>query len=247
MPIMAKVGIIHVHSNFSYDGQHTLDEIASFAKKRGYSFVGMTEHSDTFDEHKMSHFVQQCRRLSGPSLLMIPGLEFTCDDNLHLLALGTDRFTATKNPISVARFIAAQGGLAILSHPSRYDYRMPLGLETEITGIEIWNASYDGRFLPNERSIELWQALRRRNPSLCALGGQDLHKITAHCHVKMMVPCDQLRQETILQKLKEANCVISNSYLRVRPTQLPRIKLHSITWMRRAYIQAKAIRDCFAQ
>ena len=45
---MAKTGIIHIHSNLSYDGRQSLEEIALFARKRGYCFVGMTEHSDTF-------------------------------------------------------------------------------------------------------------------------------------------------------------------------------------------------------
>ena len=81
-------GIIHVHSNYSYDGQHSIDEIAQFGRKRGYSFIGMTEHSDTLDEEKVALYVEECRRVSSPDCLIIPGIEFSCDNNLHLIGLG---------------------------------------------------------------------------------------------------------------------------------------------------------------
>jgi hypothetical protein len=58
------VGILHVHSNLSYDGQNTLAEIASLAKLRGYRFVGMREHSDTFEPQKMADLVDECPPLS---------------------------------------------------------------------------------------------------------------------------------------------------------------------------------------
>src|SRR5206468_2984299 len=102
---MANVGILHVHSNLSYDGQNTLAEIAALAKLRGYRFVGMSEHSDTFEPQRMAYLVDECRRLSDASLLMIPGLEFTCDNRLHLLALGIDRYTDVRDPTLVTRFV----------------------------------------------------------------------------------------------------------------------------------------------
>ena len=241
---MAHVGILHVHSNLSYDGQNTLAEIASFAKRRGYRFVGLSEHSDTFDQHKMAHLVDECRRRSDASLLMVPGLEFTCDHNLHLLALGIEYYTDVTNPALVARFVKAQGGLAILSHPSRYGYQIPSGLEMLLDGIEVWNAAYDGRFLPNDRSIRLWKALHARNNSLRAFGTQDLHTIRDHRHVRVSVRCNRLTRDTILQSLKNGDFVISNSYVRLRSDSSPGwMKLKAIGAAHRAYLTARAIRD----
>jgi hypothetical protein len=241
---MANVGIVHVHSSYSYDGESTLEEIALLAKRRGYSFIGMTEHSDTFDEDKMRRFTDGCKRFSDSSLLMIPGIEFTCEGNLHLLGVGVREFTPVKDPIAVAKFINRQGGIAIVSHPSRYEYKLPPGLEMEIHGIEIWNAAYDGRFVPNDRSIVLWQALRRRNRTLCPFGGQDLHQITDHSHVKIRVLCDEPSEEQILRSLKASNYEIANYCFRLRPASLGDWhKLAPIACLRRAYIQAKSIRD----
>ena len=245
---MAHVGILHVHSNLSYDGQNTLAEIASLAKRRGYRFVGLSEHSDTFDQHKMAHLVDECRRLSDASFLMVPGLEFTCDNHLHLLALGIEHYTDAMNPALVARFVRAQGGLAILSHPSRYGYQIPSGLEMLLDGIEVWNAGYDGRFIPNDRSIRLWKSLRARNNSLRAFGSQDLHAIGDHRHVRVSVRCEQLTRDAILKSLKGGNFVISNSYVRLRSDSSPGwMKLNAIGAGRRAYLTAKAIRDRVAR
>jgi PHP domain-containing protein len=242
------VGILHVHSNLSYDGQNTLAEIASLAKSRGYRFVGMSEHSDTFEPQKMAYFVDECRRLSDASFLMIPGLEFTCDNRLHLLALGIDRYTDSTNPALVARFVNAQGGLAILSHPGRYGYQIPSGLEMLLDGIEVWNAGYDGRFIPNDRSIRLWKSLHARNNLLRAFGSQDLHAVGNHRHVRVSVRCEPMTREAILKSLKGGNFVISNSYVRLRPDSSPGwLKLNAIGTGRRAYLTARAIRDRVAR
>jgi hypothetical protein len=245
---MANVGILHVHSNLSYDGQNTLAEIASFAKSRGCRFVGMSEHSDTFDAQKMARLVNECRRLSDASFLMVPGLEFTCDNRLHLLALGIERYTDATNPALVARFVKAQGGLTILSHPSRYGYQIPSGLEMLLDGIEVWNAGYDGRFLPNDHSIRLWKVLRARNTSLRAFGSQDLHAIADRCHVRVSVRCEQLTRDAILKRLKDGHFIISNSYIRLRSDSPPGwMKLNAIGAARRAYLAGRAIRDRLAR
>ena len=100
---MARSGIIHVHSTLSYDGQHTLAQLASFGRACGYSFIGMSEHSDTFDDEKMEVLVDECARLSDDRFLLIAGIEFSCEDNLHLIGLGIKRFTSEKDPVVVAR------------------------------------------------------------------------------------------------------------------------------------------------
>ena len=245
---MAHLGILHVHSNLSYDGRNTLAEIASLARRRGYRFVGMSEHSDTFEPQKMAYLVAECGRLSDASLLMVPGLEFTCDNRLHLLALGIEQYTDATNPALVARFVKEQGGVVVLSHPSRYGYQIPSGLEMLLDGIEVWNAGYDGRFLPNDRSIRLWEALHARNTSLRAFGSQDLHAIENHRHVMVNVQCEELTRDSILKSLSEGSFVISNSFIRLRSTSSPGwVKLHAIGAARRAYLTTRALRDRLAR
>jgi len=68
--------------------------------------------------------------------------------------LGIRHFTGVKDPIALARFIRAQGGLAVVSHPSRYGYEIPPALVGEIDGIEVWTASNDSRFVPDGKVID---------------------------------------------------------------------------------------------
>lgn len=214
---MSQTGIIHVHSRFSHDGQHTLEEIVLLAKRRGYDFVGLTEHAESFDAEKMASLVQECQRLSTAELLLIPGVEFACGPDLHILGLGIQRFTNLLDPVAVARFVRAQGGLAIIAHPGRSHFTIPAGLETHVDGIEVWNARYDGRFVPDVRTIAFWDNLKGRARSLVAVGGQDLHEIRAQCHVKLSVACAVLEQPAILVAMRSGRLSISNSYFQFHP------------------------------
>jgi hypothetical protein len=69
-----------------------------------------------------------------------------------------------------------QGGIAVLAHPSRYGGRWPADdVLRELHGIEVWNARYDGRFVPPGPVIESARAVCSRFANLRFFGGQDLH------------------------------------------------------------------------
>ena len=243
---MARSGIIHVHSTLSYDGKHTLAQLASFGRARGYSFIGMSEHSDTFDDAKMKVLVDECERLSDDRFLLIAGIEFSCEGNLHLIGLGIRHFTGVKDPIALARFIRAQGGLAVVSHPSRYGYEIPPALVPEIDGIEVWNASNDSRFVPDGKVIDLWLGLKRHNQALKAFGGQDLHRITPQRHVRLVLSGEngELTAGRLVARLRAGNFIVSNRYLRVggdRPPGWARRRVMACLW--RGLAVAKAVRD----
>lgn len=236
-------GIIHVHSNLSYDGQHSLNEIAAFAKKRGYSFVGMSEHSDTLDAEKVAAYVKECECVSTPECLIIPGIEFTCENNLHLLGFGMKDYTDSKDPVEVAQFIQRNGGVAVVAHPKRYEYQIPPELVPFLNGIEVWNAGYDGRFVPNDRTLRLLEQLRRSNGSLCAFGGQDFHQMKDHSHVRVQISSERLHQEGILEKLRKGPFVVSNFCFRVSAGSNGRLNLTGITLARGAYELVMRIRN----
>ncbi|MCH8148512.1 MAG: hypothetical protein IH987_11045 [Planctomycetes bacterium] len=165
----------------------------------------MTEHSDTLDEKVVALYVKECRRVSSPDFLIIPGIEFSCDNNLHLLGLGTRQYTNSKDPLQVSKFIQDNGGVAVMAHPKRYNYQLPPKLEMILNGIEVWNAGYDGRFVPNEHSMNLLKDFRKRNGSILAFGGQDLHWITNHSHVQLIVFCESLTETAIVKAIKRGN------------------------------------------
>ena len=238
-------GIVHVHSNYSYDGHNSLEEIARYARTRGYHFVGMTEHSDTFDRSRMRDYVQDCARMSTSECLLIPGIEFRCGKDLHLVGVGVGAYTADDDPLRVTDFIHGEGGMAVIAHPIRNHYRLPAGLAGAADAIEVWNAAYDGRFVPNDRSLALLGELRRTgNESLLAFGAQDLHRIVNHGHVEITVGRDDASAGSIVAALKKGEFTISNPYFRLQPRQdvgpaaLARIRL-----ARRLYTLGRAMRD----
>lgn len=237
-------GIIHVHSNYSYDGQHSLEEIARHGMARGYGFVGMSEHSDTLTEEKMAQHVKDCEKATASGCLLIPGIEFTCENNLHLVGLGVQHYTDAKDPEKVSEFIRRQDGIAVFAHPRRYNYHIPANLTDVLHGIEVWNAGYDGRFVPNDLSLSLLKVLRRRNRELLAFGSQDLHHITDHSHVELVVSCVRLGQDEILGALREGHFVIQNRYFNLDPRGEPgRLGLARIAAARRLYTLVKTIRS----
>jgi|SRR3990170_404580 len=237
-------GIIHVHSNYSYDGLHSLEEIARYGSERGYSFIGMSEHSDTLDEAGMVKYVKECRIVSSPTLLILPGIEFSCKDNLHILGLGIEDYIKTREPDEVIRFIRQRSGIAVIAHPCRYGYKIPLNIAHVADGIEVWNAAYDGRFVPDNRSLRLIEEIKKRNGSLLAFGGQDLHQITDHFNVEVTVRCDRLEKASILNAFKKGDFTISNFYFRIDARcAIGRLKLTQIQVARRMYDLAKLGRD----
>jgi predicted metal-dependent phosphoesterase TrpH len=240
-------GIIHVHSNYSYDGKHSIDEIAAFARQRSYAFVGMSEHSDTLDSDKVKRMRDECRRASTPDCLIIPGIEFTCLGNLHLIGLGVQDYDSSKDPLFINDFIQEQGGVAIIAHPKRYHYQISQVLLTAVNGVEIWNAGYDGRFVPNDHSITLLKRARERHESLLAFGGQDLHTINhKQAEVSLSVCCERLVPGLILDAIRDGNFVISNGYVSVGAQErLDCLKALSIYLGNRLYSPVKNLRERF--
>lgn len=236
--------MIHVHSIYSYDGKHSLEEIAQYGVKRGYSFMCMSEHSDTLNEEIMVKYVKECQIVSTPDCLIIPGIEFTCENDLHLIGLGVQHFTESKVPLEVAEFIHQQGGVSIVAHPSRYNYQIPLDLAGIVNGIEVWNAAYDGRFVPNDKSLNLIKEIRKGNGSILAFGGQELHRISDRWSIETTAFCNELCKDAIIYSFKQGDFTISNPYFKLYSlNELGWLKMIQIRTVRKMYYIAKIIRD----
>jgi hypothetical protein len=237
-------GILHVHSNHSYDGHNSLGEIAEFARARGYSFLAMSEHSDTFNNDKMVLYVEECQEKSAPDLLIIPGIEFRCDNDFHILGLGIRQFTDLTDPFAVSEFIHEQSGLAIIAHPKRDNYKIPNGLQTVVDGAEVWSATYDGRFVPSIDSLEFMRELRGTNGSFIGYGGQDLHRLSGMRFVKTILSCGTLDENKIFTALKRGSFIVSNNIFNIGSREDVRgLKLAVITASRRFYESARWVRD----
>ncbi|MEO8199500.1 MAG: PHP domain-containing protein [Gemmatimonadota bacterium] len=177
-PLVAgRVGIIHVHSDYSHDGRDSLEKVSEFARERAIAFVGLTDHAEDMTPDVYREYKARCAALSDDSVALIPGLEYRFPGypGLHLLALGLDRMIEPGTP---EEFCSQASGLArftIAAHPVLPQYQIPLSVGNSIDAIEVWNAAYNTRFLPDPRAIRLYHDLREHRPALVATTGLDQH------------------------------------------------------------------------
>src|SRR5919108_681346 len=183
------LGIIHVHSDYSRDGLDPLEQLRDWGLERGLAFIGLTDHAEDFDEELFGAYATRCRELSDDRLRLIPGLEFRFAGyrGLHLLALDLTRWIT---PVTPAEFISQSQGAAgctILAHPVLADYRVPDAVLDGIDAVEVWNASYNTRYLPDPRAIRLLHAVRRIRPEVVGTVGLDQHDRRNDREVRVLV------------------------------------------------------------
>jgi PHP domain len=170
-------GAVHVHSDYSRDGHDSLEVIRDRAAACRIRFVAMTDHAEDFDAARYDAYREACARLSDDRVTLIPGLEFRFAKHrgLHLLACGLDRWAQPATLESFADDVAESARLTILAHPILTAYRVPGVVRDCIDAVEVWNASYNTRYLPDPRAISLLHVVRRSRPAVVAVAGLDQH------------------------------------------------------------------------
>jgi predicted metal-dependent phosphoesterase TrpH len=100
---------LHVHTNFSKDGESSVEEIIRAAESAGLDAIAITDH-DSVDGAKKA-------LLCETSVLVIPGIEVTTKQG-HLLVLGVTEIIPSGLDVEETVAIARRmGALLILPHP----------------------------------------------------------------------------------------------------------------------------------
>jgi hypothetical protein len=165
----------HVHSEWSYDGRWTLEQISEAFGRRGYDAVLLAEHDRGFDAGRWAEYRAACAAVgAGAGARLIPGIEYSDPGNsVHIPVWGDISFLGagmeTADLLPGAR---AAGGIAILAHPGRRNVGRTLDpqLFQYFTGIEIWNRKYDG-YAPNRMAGDLVRA----RPGVIPMVSLDFH------------------------------------------------------------------------
>jgi hypothetical protein len=92
-----------------------------------------------------------------------------------LLALGLRAWIDPATPDAFIELARANAGCTIVAHPRLARYRLPPSVRREIDAIEVWNAAYDTRYLPDPRAVELFMLVRRERSEVLAIAGLDQH------------------------------------------------------------------------
>lgn len=175
-----RVGVIHVHSSYSHDCLDSPEQLRDFARARGIAFVGLADHAEDFIPERFSEYVRHCRAVSDADVRIIPGLEyrFAGFPGMHLLALDLKQWIAPQTPNEFIVQTRGAAKLTIAAHPKLANYLLPQAVVDGIDAVEVWNASYDTRYLPDPRAIRLLHAIRQSRPEVVGTVGLDQHD----CH-----------------------------------------------------------------
>ena len=100
--------LIHIHTDFSFDSNITVEALRDFAVREGFGCVAVTDHDS----------IEGGLRLRGiTDLNVIVGEEVTTRDG-HLIGLFLqERIRPGMSAVDTARAIRAQGGVVLLPHP----------------------------------------------------------------------------------------------------------------------------------
>jgi predicted metal-dependent phosphoesterase TrpH len=160
---------LHVHTNFSYDGISSPEEVVQAALDKGIGCICITDHEE------LGGIKRALRFAFGKDILIIPGIEVSSRSG-HILGINIKRkIPAGLSASETVKEIKKQGGIAIAAHPfDIYPFGFRGGEEAirkiDFDAIEVFNA---GRILRNCHDKALKLASQQSFP---ITAGSDAHR-----------------------------------------------------------------------
>ncbi len=144
---------LHIHTNFSYDGLSSPDQVIQKALEEGIDCVCITDHQEIEGAREALRFA------SDKNILVIPGIEVTSRSGDIVGINIKKRIPANLSSQETIKEIRRQGGIAVIPHP--FDIP-PFGFKEsrealkrmDFDALEVFNA---GRILKscNKKAWEL--------------------------------------------------------------------------------------------
>jgi hypothetical protein len=195
----------HVHSEWSYDGSWSLEDLSDKFRRRGCRVLMMTEHDRGFTPSRLQQYREACVRASSPKILVVPGIEYSDSSNrVHVLVWGSVPFLGEGLATSeMLEAVHAANGLAVLAHPSRRDAwgTFEPHWRDRLLGVEVWNRKYDG-WAPSRTAPALVETA-----GAIPFVGLDFHSWRQSFPLSMALDIGRdVTEETVLNCLRSRRC-----------------------------------------
>lgn len=186
----------HIHTNFSYDGFSSPQEVVDSSISKGIDCICITDHRET------KGAIEALRFAFSKPILIIPGIEIKSREGdvlgINIKEIIPDGLSAEET----IRRINELGGLAVIAHPFAWLHYFKGNLEKIIAGnpnffiaVEVFNASVSG--FSNKKAFRLAQ-----NNNLPSIAGSDAHGKEFVGRGFMEIPGENLSIEEILEEIR---------------------------------------------
>jgi len=187
----------HIHTNFSYDGVNSPQEIVEAAISQEVDCLCITDHNETRGA------IEALRFASAKPVLVIPGIEVRSREG-DILGINVRKLIPRGLPASeVIKEIDRQGGLAVIAHPFAWPHQFKGDLKKTFKeslglslAIEVFNASVPNFF--NEKALNLVKEL-----NLPFTAGSDAHGTGFVGKAFLELPGDNLSAEQIIEGVEK--------------------------------------------
>lgn len=171
---------LHIHSNYSCDGLHSIERIAEEAKKKGFDGIGICDHDVLAPKRKVD------------GIVILSGEEVSCAEG-HVCVFGIGKeIEKGIRAVELVDIVHDEGGVVIPAHPFSL-FKKGLGslaFEIGADAVEKYNGN---NVISNIRMIA-----RGTNGT----GGSDAHSVYEIGNAYTVMECEA-NEEDILEEIRK--------------------------------------------